>query len=139
MCQIKFLLLLLTTIVVVFVDNVQSRSWPYASAQLIEPEWNWEEVILSRNGPSTTTPPTTTTEYTTLRNVIGVNNKPIKGIGNAIVEAHPLVPGHKRGKASPLNVSPNSGNRNKFQLSTGLLASCVMLLMIVINPIHIQN
>ena len=64
--DLKIILINLKTVLVVglliaLVDESHGRTYPYARAQLIEPKWNWEEVILSRNGPSTTTPPPTTT------------------------------------------------------------------------------
>ena len=72
------------------------NSSPIISAQLIQPKWNWEEVILSRNGPSTTQAPTTTTQYTTLRSVVGENVKPVKGVGTASIENAHLVPRHQK-------------------------------------------
>lgn len=140
MCQINFKVFLFITLVIVFISKVDCRTWPYASAQLIEPKWNWEEVILSRNGPSTTTPKPTTTEYTTLRNVIGKNNKPVRALGSSgSVESAPLVPRYERGRADPLTISPNSANLNQLHVSTGLLASCIMLLTICINPFQIHH
>lgn len=140
MRQIHFKLFLFITLVFLFISNVDGRTWPYASAQLIEPKWNWEEVILSRNGPSTTTPKPTTTEYTTLRNVIGSNIKPVRAVGSSgSVESAPLVPRYERGRADPLTISPNSANQNQFHISTGLLASCLMLLTICINPFQINH
>lgn len=140
MCQMKFKVFLFTTLVIVFINKVDCRTWPYASAQLIEPKWNWEEVILSRNGPSTTTPKPTTTQYTTLRNVIGKNIKPVRAFGSSgSVEAAPLVPRHERGRADPLTISPNSANQNQLHFSTILLASCLMFLTMRMNPFQINN
>jgi hypothetical protein len=138
--QIRFKTALVITLMVGFVNQSYGRTWPYASAQLIEPKWNWEEVILSRNGPSTTTPKPTTTQYTTLRNVIGKNIKPVRAFGSSgSVEAAPLVPRHERGRADPLTISPNSANQNQLHFSTVVLASCLMLLTIRMNPFQINN
>lgn len=122
------------TMVVMFISAVDCRIWAYASAQLIEPKWNWEEVILSRNGPSTTARPTTTTSYTTLRSVVGENVQPIIGVGTASVEDAYLVPRRQRGKANPLTKSPNSGGRNQLNLSALLMASSLVLLTAAIKP-----
>ena len=53
--------------------------------QLVQPEWNWESVILSRNGPSTTTMPRPSTTWysTTLRSFDG---EAIVGQGTGTVE-----------------------------------------------------
>ena len=125
--QIHFKSLFLITLLIGFINKSQCRTWPYASAQLIEPKWNWEEVILSRNGPSTTTQKPTTTRYTTLRNVIGDNVQPVRARGSSgSVEAAPLVPRHDRGRADPLTNSPNAANESG--LSVALLVSCFVLM-----------
>jgi hypothetical protein len=127
--QIRFKTALVITLMVGLVNQSYGRTWPYASAQLIEPIWNWEEVILSRNGPSTTTQKPTTTRYTTLRNVIGDNIKPVRARGSSgSVEAAPLVPRHDRGRADPLTVSPSSSNPIGFHVSAALLVSCLAFL-----------
>ena len=131
MGHININVLLLMPLVMVFISTAECRTWPYASAQLIEPKWNWEEVILSRNGPSTTTPKPTTTRYTTLRNVIGENIKPVRALGSSgSVESAPLVPRHDRGRTVSRITSPNSANKNQLQSTTGFLASCLVLLTI---------
>jgi len=120
-----FKCIFLITLLIGFVTKSHCRTWPYASAQLIEPKWNWEEVILSRNGPSTTTQKPTTTKYTTLRSVIGDNIQPVRARGSSgSVEAAPLVPRHDRGRADPLRNTPNSANEIRFQFSAALLVSC---------------
>ena len=134
MRQINSLACILIAVVAVFVSTVNCRTWPYASAQLIEPKWNWEEVILSRNGPSTTARPTTTTSYTTLRSVVGENIQPIRGVGTASVEDAALVPRRQRGKANPLTRSPNSGYRSRLSFSTVLMASSLVLLTAATKP-----
>lgn len=59
----------------------------YPQTQL---KWNWEEVILSRNGPSTTTTPRPTRwSTTTLRFLEG---EPIVGSGSGSVEDAYIVP-----------------------------------------------
>lgn len=127
--QIHFKSIVLITLLIGFIRKSHCRTWPYASAQLIEPKWNWEEVILSRNGPSTTTPKPTTTEYTTLRNVVGDNIKPVRARGSSgSVEAAPLVPRHDRGRADPLTDSPNSSNEMGLHVSAALLVSCFVFL-----------
>jgi len=127
MNQINFKTVLVVGLLIGFVGKSYGRTYPYASAQLIEPKWNWEEVILSRNGPSTTTPPPTTTKYTTLRSVIGENNKPVRAVGSSgSVEAAPLVPRHDRGRADPLTTSPNAGNQIGVHVSTTILVSCLV-------------
>ena len=133
--DLKIILINLKTVLVVgllfaLVDESHGRTYPYARAQLIEPKWNWEEVILSRNGPSTTTPPPTTTKYTTLRSVIGENIKPVRAVGSSgSVEAAPLVPRHDRGRADPLTNSPNAGNQIACHAPPTILAACLILLM----------
>ena len=54
--------------------------------QLVQPQWNWESVILSRNGPSSTTTerPSTTWYTTTLRSFDG--EPAIVGQGTGTVE-----------------------------------------------------
>ena len=121
-------------IVATFISIVDCRIYAYASAQLIEPKWNWEEVILSRNGPSTTARPTTTTSYTTLRSVVGENIQPIRGVGTASVEDAALVPRRQRGKANPLTRSPNSGGRSHLSFSAVMMASSLVLLTAAIKP-----
>jgi len=128
MSQIQFKIVLAIFVLLGLAGVSYGRTWPYASAQLIEPKWNWEEVILSRNGPSTTTQKPTTTRYTTLRSVIGDNIKPVRAVGSSgSVEAAPLVPRHDRGRADPFTTSPNSGNRLGVQVSTALLLSSLLL------------
>merc|ERR1719384_2231419 len=125
--QIHFKSIVLITLLIGLIRKSHCRTWPYASAQLIEPKWNWEEVILSRNGPSTTTQKPTTTRYTTLRSVIGDNIKPVRAVGSSgSVESAPLVPRHDRGRADPFTTSPNSGNRVGVQVSTVLLLSSLL-------------
>lgn len=137
MRQINSFACILIAVVTAFVTTVDCRTWPYASAQLIEPKWNWEEVILSRNGPSTTPGPTTTTSYTTLRSVVGDNIQHIFGVGTASVEDAHLVPRNQRGKAVPLTTSPNSGGRNQLNFSAMLMASSLVLLMAAMKPIYL--
>ena len=128
-CQISFKTILVFTLLVGFINESYGRTWPYASAQLIEPKWNWEEVILSRNGPSTTTQKPTTTKYTTLRSVIGDNVKPVRAVGSSgSVEAAPLVPRHDRGRADPLTTSPNSASHLNIHLSTMIIATILAYL-----------
>jgi hypothetical protein len=53
-------------------------------AQNDQPEWNWESVILSRNGPSTTTTPRPTRWTTTTLRSFGI--APLVGRGESSVE-----------------------------------------------------
>merc|ERR1712154_101766 len=72
--------------------------------ELVQPQWNWEEVILSRNGPSTsTTPRPSTTWYsTTLRNF---EPEKISGYGLGTIEEAFLVPHHLPLTASPAGIT----------------------------------
>ena len=129
--QISFKTILIFSLLIGLINESYGRTYPYASAQLIEPKWNWEEVILSRNGPSTTTQKPTTTKYTTLRSVIGDNIKPVRARGSSgSVEAAPLVPRHDRGRADPLNqpVDPNSASQVVLPFSTTILVACLTIL-----------
>jgi hypothetical protein len=59
-----------------------------------QPRWNWEEVILSRNGPSTTTSPRPKTWTTTTLRSFDV--APVKGEGSVgTVEDANIIPGRK--------------------------------------------
>jgi len=70
--------------------------------QLVQPEWNWQEVILSRNGPSTTTTPRPSTTWftTTLRSFDTVEK--IVGQGRGSVEP---VTRNRGSKQQPLTSS----------------------------------
>merc|ERR1719411_2537799 len=77
--------------------------------ELLQPKWNWEAVILSRNGPSTsTTPrPSTTWSTTTLRSF---DVDPIVGRGQATVEDARLVP-RRRGQQRDRYQVPSAGSK----------------------------
>jgi len=127
--QISFKTIFVFTLLIGFINESYGRTWPYASAQLIEPKWNWEEVILSRNGPSTTTQKPTTTKYTTLRSVIGDNVKPVRAVGSSgSVEAAPLVPRHDRGRADPLTTLPNSASQVALHAPALILVAFLSIL-----------
>merc|ERR1719195_1079948 len=129
MSQIHFKIVLAIFVLLGLAGVSYGRTWPYASAQLIEPKWNWEEVILSRNGPSTTTQKPTTTKYTTLRSVIGDNVKPVRAVGSSgSVEAAPLVPRHDRGRADSLTTLPNSASQVALHAPTLILVACLSIL-----------
>lgn len=92
----------------VFLALVLLASVAFSRPQYPQPDWNWEAVILSRNGPSTTTTPRPTRwTTTTLRSFEG---PAIIGIGRASVERENLVP--QRNKIKPLyQVDSNSTSR----------------------------
>ncbi|XP_059089047.1 uncharacterized protein LOC131885122 isoform X2 [Tigriopus californicus] len=92
----------------VFLAMVLMASLASSRPQYPQPDWNWEAVILSRNGPSTsTTPRPTRWTTTTLRSFEG---PAIIGIGKATVERENLVP--QRNKLQPLyQVDSSSGSR----------------------------
>merc|ERR1712018_719381 len=71
-------------------------------------KWNWEEVILSRNGPSTTTTPRPTRWSTTTLRFLDI--EPVKSVGSVgSVEDAYLVPrGQPRGQ-------PLASAGSKFQ------------------------
>ena len=86
--MMTWLLILTALVATVAMAAPQSSS---NGGQLVQPQWNWESVILSRNGPSsTTTPRPSTTWYTTtLRSFDG--EPAIVGQGTGTVE---LVAAH---------------------------------------------
>ena len=127
--QISFKTIFIFTLLIGFINKSYGRAYAYATAQLLEPKWNWEEVILSRNGPSTTTQPPTTTKYTTLRSVVGDNIKPVRARGSSgSVEAAPLVPRHDRGRADPLNQPVDPSSASQVALSSTILVACLTIL-----------
>ena len=82
-------------------------------------KWNWEEVILSRNGPSTTTTPRPTWWSTTTLRFLEI--APVSGAGSGSVEDAYLVP--RRRSRRP----PNSAGAN-LKFSSILMCALVALL-----------
>merc|ERR1711962_616945 len=83
--------------------------------ELVQPQWNWEEVILSRNGPSTTTTPRPSTTWysTTLRSF---EPDKISGHGLGTIEEAILVPHHE-----PLTAnSPTTSNNSNLMVLTSV-------------------
>ena len=93
--------------------------------ELIQPKWNWEAVILSRNGPSTsTTPrPSTTWSTTTLRSF---DVDPIVGRGQGIVEDARLVPRRQGGRS-------RDSNGGASGLSSSLILAIVSLTILKLS------
>ena len=81
--MMTWLLILTALVATVAMAAPQSSS---NGGQLVQPQWNWESVILSRNGPSsTTTPRPSTTWYTTTLRSFDTVEK-IVGQGRGSVE-----------------------------------------------------
>ena len=91
--------------ILVFVAFMASMALSRPQTQL---KWNWEEVILSRNGPSTTTTPRPTRWSTTTLRFLDI--EPVKSVGSVgSVEDAYLVPrGQPRGQ-------PLASAGSKFQ------------------------
>jgi len=78
-----------------------------ASRPQTQLKWNWEEVILSRNGPSTTTTPRPTWWSTTTLRFLDV--APVAKTGSGSVEDAFLVP---RPRKRPRIDEHNAANQN---------------------------
>ena len=82
-------------------------------------KWNWEEVILSRNGPSTTTTPRPTSWSTTTLRFLDI--APVKSAGSVgIVEDVNVVPRPRKGQNDENSSSSMKGVLLLVLLSVGL-------------------
>jgi len=106
---------MLRTVLVAFLCAALQLHCEARPQELLQPKWNWEAVILSRNGPSTsTTPrPSTTWSTTTLRSF---DVDPIVGRGQGIVEDARLVP-RGRQQQNDLPGPDSTGPNNSAPLS----------------------
>ena len=104
--------------ILVFVAFMASMALSRPQTQL---KWNWEEVILSRNGPSTTTTPRPTRWSTTTLRFLDI--EPVKSVGSVgSVEDAYLVPrGQPRGQPLASAGSKFQGVLTLVLVSLGIL------------------
>ncbi|MCV6606373.1 MAG: hypothetical protein OIF34_13805, partial [Porticoccaceae bacterium] len=96
----------------------------------VKPEENWRSVILSRNGPSTTTTPRPTRWTTTTLRNFGV--EPITGTGRGSVE-QAKVANRPRDLFKQNRAQPHTGGSSCLAWSTsGLIVSALMTLVAVV-------
>lgn len=87
-----------------------------------KPQWNWEEVILSRNGPSTSTTPRPKQWTTTTLRSFG--DDPITGTGTGIIELTNIVHDPRRPKNAVRfggSAEPQRSGANGVQMSMALI------------------
>ena len=85
-----------------------------------ELKWNWEEVILSRNGPSTTTTPRPTSWSTTTLRFLDIAQ--VSGAGSGSVEDAYLVPRRRSRR-------PQTSKGATFNVSSMLICALVALVL----------
>ena len=85
-----------------------------------ELKWNWQEVILSRNGPSTTTTPRPTSWSTTTLRFLDI--APVSGAGSGSVEDAYLVPRRRSRR-------PQTSKGATFNASSILMCALVALVL----------
>lgn len=96
-----------------------------AAAHPQQPRWNWEEVILSRNGPSTTTSPRPKTWTTTTLRSFGVAPVRVEGSVGTVEDAS-IIP---RQKYAGDVVASNARRSTSFiPLKIYLFVICTLLL-----------
>jgi hypothetical protein len=102
----------LVSLLVLMVISSASAHPQYGDQQ--DPAQNWEAVILSRNGPSTTTTPRPKVWTTTTLRSFGI--APLQGTGTVVIEQTNLAPARKKYKVE----TPEDGSAGGAASSTAI-------------------
>jgi len=97
-----------------------------ASRPQTQLKWNWEEVILSRNGPSTTTTPRPTRWTTTTLRFLDIPDVVQSGSVGSVEDAYLVPRPRKRPRIGLENASSRNSGKNSLALMLVLVPFMLM-------------